>query len=47
MTLTVLTINFSLPELTSCEVYDVDLVDEGLADTYDDLTMLPGYVVLL
>lgn len=35
---------FSVPCLTVCGVYDEELVDEGLADTYEDLPMLPGYV---
>ena len=35
---------FSVPELTSCEVYNKALVDKGLADTYEGLPMLPGYV---
>jgi hypothetical protein len=41
--LTVL-IFFSVPHLLSCEVYDPDLVDKGLEDTYEGLPLLPGYI---
>jgi hypothetical protein len=36
-----------VPKLKSCGVYNPEIVDEGLVDTYEDLPMLPGYVYFL
>jgi hypothetical protein len=34
-------INFSIPKLKKCGIYDKDLVDKLLKDTYSNLVNLP------